>query len=131
MIHIHVLRYLPILGFALIMLWLIIKKWDFVSSSMSDKGEPSATRVAGMILIITVAFCEIYTTFRTQIFDYKHLVALEFGIGVLFGFIKVMDAFSIYKTGKTSEEIKKENEPEITKTKQTTFIDTSTTVLKS
>ena len=97
MIQMQMLRYLPLLGMALLLIWLLWKKWDFVSGALSDGNVPSATRVAGMILTIMVAFNELYTTVKTQKFDYQHLVAILIGIGVLFGLVKAGDLISMYK----------------------------------
>lgn len=113
-----VLRYMPVLGFAVLMMWFLATKWQFISEALSEtNGRGSATRIAGMILTLVVALNEIYTTVKTQEFKYQHLVALLVSIGVLFGFIKVVDLFSIYKTGKLSEPAK--SDPTVTTTTTT------------
>ena len=99
----ELLRYLPLLVIAFIAIWLLVKKWGFIMSVLSDKGEGSATRTAGMIFVVVVAFNEVYTTLKTQAFNYQHLVAILIAIGVLFGFIKVVDLFSVWKGGKPTD----------------------------
>lgn len=121
--HIQLLRYLPILGFALVLLWLLFKKWDFVKEILSEttggKSAGSATRTGGMILILVVAFNECYTTMRTQKFDYDHLVALLVGIGVQFGLVKIVDLFSVWKGGRVPSEPQKTDQPSVTTTTTT------------
>jgi len=100
MIKLDILRYLPLLVIAFIAIWMLVKKWDFITSVLSDNGQGSATRTSGFVLIMVVAFNELYTTIKTQKFDYQHLVVILVSIGVLFGFIKVVDMVSIWKGGK-------------------------------
>ena len=94
--HVHTIRYAPLLGFAFVMMWLMVKKWDFVKEVLSEKdGRGSAFRVGGMVFILTVAFNELYTTVKTQVFLYSHLIAILCAIGVLWGFVKVADLLKL------------------------------------
>lgn len=121
--HLQIVRYIPMLGFALFMVWLVVYKWPFIEGALSEtdkngKASGSATRISGIVLILVVAFCEMFTTLKTQEFKYDHLVALLFGIGCLFGFIKVVDLFSIWRGGKLPEAEKKDP-PKVTTTTNT------------
>lgn len=100
----HLLRFVPFALFAVSMLFFLVKKWDFISAALSDNGTPSATRTGGFILILVVAFNEVFTTMKTMVFDYQHLVALLVAIGVCWGFVKVVDIISIWKGGKGNSE---------------------------
>lgn len=107
--HVHVIRYLPLAGFAFVMMWLMVKKWDFVKEVLSEKdGRGSAFRVGGMVFILTVAFNELYTTVKTQVFQYSHLVAILVAIGVLWGFVKVADLYKL-KFGGEAPKTDKDN----------------------
>ena len=99
---IEILRYLPLLIIAFVAIWLMVRKWDFITSVLSDNGQGSATRTSGFILVMVVAFNELYTTIKTQKFDYQHLVAILISIGVLFGFIKIVDVIAIWKGNKSN-----------------------------
>lgn len=124
MIHCtHYFKYLPFAVFAACNLWFLIKKWSFIESCLSDKGQGSATRLSGFIFVEVVSYNEVFTTMQTCVFNITHLDHIMIGIGVLFGFIKVTDMFTIWK-GKsvsTSDKIEVTNDGVMTEqTKETT-----------
>ncbi len=97
--HIHVLRYLPFIAYAIVMLWFHIKKWDYFKGALSDGGNPSATRLCGYVLIQVVALCEVYTTVRTEDFKMQHLQWLICGALAFFGILKISEVLAVWKGG--------------------------------
>lgn len=99
--NISLLRYLPLVGISVIIIWLLYSKWDFIKGTFSEikngVERGSATRISAIMFVVTICFNELYITLRTKDFKYDHLVALLISVGVLFGYIKVMDYFSFIK----------------------------------
>ena len=105
--HIH-MQHINMIGFGLICLAILIfhiVKWKFIEACLSDKGEPSSTRLYAYVFVLTVAINEIYTTLHTMDFKDIHLLYLLVAIGVLTGLIKSTELTSILKGGGSSQTI--------------------------
>lgn len=101
--HIHVIRYLPFMAAGIAALYFHISRWDYFKMALSDKGVPSATRLCGYVLTLVIAFCEAYTTMRTQVFDMQHLQWILGGSLAFFGILKISEVLVAIKGGKVEQ----------------------------
>ena len=99
MFHFHLIHvnYLILGVIGLVFLAFLWIKWDFISKACSDGSVPSMTRLCGFMFSIMVCFNEVYTTLETMEFDIDHLKFDLLMIGLLFGFIKIVDVVSIWR----------------------------------
>jgi len=96
----HILKFLPFGAFALCMVAFHVWKWDFFSRALSDKNSPSGTRLSGYWVVLTVCFCEVFTTMRTMKFDTEHMKWLSCVGLAYFGVLKITEMFVAWKGGK-------------------------------
>lgn len=97
--NIHILKFLPFGVFALCMVAIHVWKWDFFSKALSEKDRPSGTRLSGYWIVLTVCFCEVFTTMRTMKFDIEHLKWLSCVGLAYFGILKIAEIVAIWKGG--------------------------------
>lgn len=119
MAHPEIFRYLPVIIIIGLILGFIWKQWSFFKGVLSDgvpvtdkdgkivsdkDGNPifigSATRVIAFLFGLCIVMCEIYTTIKTEKFDYQHLIAILIAIGVLVGLVKFVDALAVVRGNK-------------------------------
>ena len=93
----HILKFIPFGVFAVCMVALHIWKWKFISDALSEKGNPSGTRLSGYWIVLTVCFCEVFTTMRTMKFDIEHLKWMSCVGLAYFGILKITEIVSIWK----------------------------------
>lgn len=76
--HLHSthINYLIFAVVGLFMIFFLLKKWVFIAAALSESGQPSSRRITAFMFAFCVAFCETYTTLKTQKLEFSHLIAL-------------------------------------------------------
>lgn len=133
LLHIHIgtvhanYALLAIVSISIITGLYMARKW--ISEALSDDGRASSKRLGGFLLVITMCFCELYTTFRTQKFDLNHLIVFTIAIMLCWGIAtmtQIIDAYKGNKNTKTEETKVVTTPPDITTTTVKTETPTTT-----
>lgn len=89
----HHLIFFSIMGVLIISL--VIWQMPFFKQCLSDEKGGSGTRLSAFVLVLVIAFCEIFHTIKKQKFDTTHLLYILCAIGILFGVVKVAEIINL------------------------------------
>lgn len=98
------------IGIVALFLFIIVALFmsrGFLEKALSEKdakGEdvPSHKRVIAFCFMLTVAFCELFHTFKQEKFDFQHLVAFLITMLLYSGIATVAQVMSIWKGNSSS-----------------------------
>jgi hypothetical protein len=99
--------------FCLVMLIILIVCRGFVLRALSEGDKPSSKRLGGFLLVLVICFNETFTTLKTKIFEYNHLVAILVGVMLCWGIATVPQILEVWKGGAKHPENKPDENKDI------------------